>query len=109
MKTITIAAALLLALALAAGSALAGGPFTFSTRALLERPSPSDLVKIAGQNGLGKLTVRSIGCAKGGIGRVYCAVVTTGSQGTQRWAYTIECPSDKSAGCTGTINPWPKR
>jgi len=99
--TITAAAALTL---IVAATASAGGPFKFSNRAKFEHAIPK-LVPYFAKH---RLTIRSIGCAKAGVGRVACAVVTTGPAGLQRWALTLTCSSDAGVDCRYAVDAWPR-
>lgn len=107
LALITAIAAALVAAAVAS-TATAARPYHFSNRAATERAAQREFVSLARRRGLGRLTVRSIGCTKGGVGRAYCAVVATGrTSGTQTYAETITCPTDSGVGCTIRIARWP--
>jgi hypothetical protein len=100
-------AAIAITLVPAASSAPAGNPYRFQNRALLERQTAAEFVAIARRKEHVRYRVRSIGCAKAGVGRAICAVVADGPNGAERFAITISCPSDKGINCTLRYNEWP--
>lgn len=105
-KIIGATAALVVALA-AAPSALASDPYKFSHRAVFEKGAAKAFVALARTSRLGRYRVLSIGCAKGGAGRSYCAVVARAATGVDHFTYSIDCPTDAGGDCTGRIELWP--
>lgn len=100
----------LLAALILAPVASAGAPYRFASRAKLERAAAVQFRSLAHRKLGGRFIVRSIGCAKGGVGRAYCAVVATSSRGgTQPYEFALLCPSDSGIGCTGRIDAWTAR
>jgi hypothetical protein len=102
MKCLLIVAAVTLAVAPAA---TAGKPYTFSDRAAFEK-----YVKAAGfYRGMkrDRAKIRTLGCAKAGVGRAVCAVVTLSpTKGQKQWAVTLSCPSEAiTAACRWWWNP----
>jgi hypothetical protein len=85
----------------------AGSPYRFKNRALTERAIAAEFVALARRKEHVRYRVRSIGCAKAGIGRAICAAVADGPNGTERFAITFSCPTDAGINCTIRYDKWP--
>ena len=104
--SITLAALLVLVAALAS-SASAGLPYRFTNRAATEKALKIEFVKLALQREGVRYTVRSIGCAKAGVGRARCAlVVSSRRNGTETIALDVDCPNDSGRGCSASYMRW---
>jgi hypothetical protein len=86
--------------------AAAGQPFKFSDRAAFEAVSAKNFVTTEKSVNHVTYSVRSIGCAKSGVGRAACIVVATSPDtGTLTFTFTVSCPDDKGQSCTGVARP----
>jgi hypothetical protein len=94
MKPALALAAATVALA-AAVTAQAGLPFKMANRAAFETGMRTFFVAAEKRDAHERYRVRSIGCAKAGIGRWGCIVVASGRTGIQTFSLTLSCPSDK--------------
>lgn len=92
-----------LVLASAAGAA---GPYRFQDRPAAERGIATEFVKLEKRKKHRSYRVRSVGCAKGGVGRVYCAIVADGPDGTETFQVTVTCPDNSGKGCTIRAFDW---
>lgn len=102
MRKLALISVVLVALVVTS-AASAGNPYRFSSRTGFEHDVVVKHLALPG--GVGKrYTVKSIGCAKAGVGRAVCVVVASSPrQGVQSYAMTISCPSDtNTTGCRYT-------
>jgi hypothetical protein len=85
--------------------ALAGAPFRFTNRASFERNMAQVFMRLPGVK---REHVRSIGCAKSGIGRFGCIVVADDpARGLVRWQLGFSCATDLvTPKCTYMLQPW---
>jgi hypothetical protein len=105
-------AALLAAIAALAlvPAAAAAGPhqlYRFQHPAAANRAASTVFVGLAHKRFGGRWVVRSVSCAKGGIGRTYCAVVATRlGRTTAPYELTVLCADDEGHGCSAYIDSW---
>jgi hypothetical protein len=99
--------ALVVALAIAAPVASAGAPYRLSHPAATTAALSKQFVAVARKRLGGKQWhVNSIACTKGGVGRVYCAVVATSPSGTSPYEFGLICANDVPTGCTAYVEQW---
>jgi hypothetical protein len=105
MRRLALVAAGALAALACAGTASAD-PYRFRDRSVTERAVAKEFVSLERRKTHRRYRVRSVGCAKGGVGRIFCAVAATGPDGTETFKVTVSCPDDSGSGCTIRAFPW---
>src|SRR5215831_19564941 len=106
MQRLSLIVVVLVAALCAAAGASASNPYRFSHRAAVERGMRTVFVGVMRRDQHRRYVVNSIACAKGGVGRVLCAVYATGKLGTQSFTMKVSCPTDAlSAKCSYDIEP----
>lgn len=102
MRRLLVALALVAAL-VAVPVASAGPPYHFSNRALFEKSAKAAFIAAEKPT---RYTVHSIGCAKDGVGRYFCAVAAeSATSGPETYVAAISCPNDNGGDhCRITIS-----